>query len=689
LASTGTRANGSGSHPRRFLPPDPRVEGPYRFTPQLALRIAILGVVALGAFAVLFFRLWALQVLSGPQYLRAALDNQLRSVRIEAPRGQILDRNGDPLVNNIPGTAVQLYPADLPDTWEARKAELKRLSKVLNVPVLEILHAIKRRGNDPITPVVVREDVKRTAPINYLYEHMQEFPGVRVTPTFLRGYPRSSTAAQVLGYVNEISADQLKQLKSKGYAAGDKIGEAGVEASYDSYLRGQAGLAQLRVDSLGRPRSQLETKREAAPGETIRLTLDLNLQRAAERALVYGINKAHVNGQWAADGGAIVALDPHDGSILAMASNPTYEPKVYTGHVTTRRLRNAGLAGATAERANYPSLDRAISGLYPAGSTFKPVTALAALQTGIISPSTELACTGSYTVYNEFTGQVSQVFKNWDPFVNTTMTLPTAIAQSCDTFFYQLGFDFYKLPPSQGHPFQAWAAKFGIGRRTGVDIGPEAAGLLPTPEWRKRAFTAKTDPRNWRIDRLWKSGDSIQLTIGQKDLLVTPLQMARFYALIANGGKLVRPHLVQDVEVGGGSARSPARIVHRFTPPAPQSVGLDPMSLAVVQDGLYQATHSALGTGYGVFGSFPIPIAGKTGTAEKIIQLPQFGYVGPQDQSWWCGYGPAAAGETPKLVVCALIENGGHGGDAAAPAALKVFEAYFHRSGSVGAIHSD
>jgi penicillin-binding protein 2 len=686
LASTGSRADRSRSN--RFLPPDPRVEGPYRFTPQLALRIAILGVVALAAFAVLFFRLWALQVLSGPQYLRAALDNQLRSVRIEAQRGQILDRNGDPLVTNIPGTAVELYPADLPDTWAARKAELKRLSKVVNVPVLELLREIRKRGNDPITPVLVREDVKRTAPINYLYEHMQEFPGVRVTDTFLRGYPHGSVAAHVLGYVNEISAQQLKQLKGKGYAAGDKIGEAGVEASYDSYLRGQAGLAQLRVDSLGRPRSQLETKRQASPGESIKLTIDLKLQRAAERALVYGIEKAHENHMWAADGGAIVALDPRDGSILAMASNPTYEPKLYTGHVSMRRLRNAGLAGSTAERANFPSLNRVVSGVYPAGSTFKPVTALAALQTGIISPSSELACTGSYTVYNEYTGQVSQVFKNWDPYVSTTMTLPTAIALSCDTFFYQLGFDFYKLPPSQGHPLQAWAAKFGFGRRTGVDVGPEAAGLLPTPEWRKRTFTAKTDP-NWRIDSLWKTGDSIQLTIGQKDLLVTPLQLARFYALVANDGRLVRPHLVQDVEVGGDTPRSPARIVHRFTPPAPQSVGLDPTYLAAVQDGLYQATHSPLGTGYGVFGNFPIPIAGKTGTAEKLIRLPQFGYTGLQDQSLWCGYGPAAAGETPKLVVCALIENGGHGGDAAAPAALKVFEQYFHRSGSVGTIHSD
>ena len=687
MASTGSRAGRSGSG--RFLPPDPRVEGPYRFTPQLALRIAIFGVVALAAFAVLFFRLWALQVLSGPQYLRAALDNQVRSVRIEAPRGQILDRNGKPLVTNLPGTAVQMYPADLPDTWAARLRELRRLSKLVHVSVPELLRGIKQRGNDPITPVVVREDVKRTAPINYLYEHQDEFPGIRITNTFLRSYPHGSTGAQLLGYVNEISADQLKRLERKGYAAGDKIGEAGVEASYDSYLRGRAGLAQLRVDSLGRPRSQLETKRIAQPGESIKLTIDVNLQKAAEQALVYGIDRARKNHQWAANGGAIVALDPHDGSILAMASNPTYEPKLYAGHVSARRLRNAGLLGPRAELMNYPSLNRSISGVYPAGSTFKPVTALAALQTRLISSASELQCTGSYTTYNEFTGQPDQVFKNWDPYVDTPMTLPTAIAQSCDTFFYQLGFKFYKLPPSQGHPLQAWAAKFGIGRRTGVDIGPESAGLLPTPEWRKRTFTAKTDPGNWQSDRLWKTGDSIQLTIGQKDLLVTPLQMARFYALVANNGKLVRPHLVQDVEEGGGSAHSPPRIVHRFAAPAPQPVGLDPTGLAVVQDGLFQATHSSLGTSYGVFGHFPITIAGKTGTAEKIIQLPQFHYLGPQDQSWWCGYGPAGAGENPELVVCALIENGGHGGDAAAPAALKVFESYFHRSGSLGTVHSD
>ena len=671
MASTGARAGRNGSG--RFLPPDPRVETPYRFTPQLALRIGILGAVALLAFGVLFFRLWALQVLSGPQYLKAALDNQLRSVRIEAPRGQILDVKGRPLVTNTPGTAIEIHPADLPKTWAAEQAELRHLSAIVHVPVLQMLRGIAERKGDPVTPVLVREDVKRTAPVNYLLEHEQEFPGVAVTNTYLRSYPSGDLAAQLLGYVNEISAAQLKTLKNQGYAAGDKIGESGVEGTYDSYLRGRDGLAQLRVDSLGRPRSALVTKREPAPGESIKLTLDLDLQRAAEQAIQYGINKAQQNHQWYADAGAIVALDPRDGAIRAMASYPSYNPSVYTGRVTTKKLAAAGLLASTAQAKHFPGLDRATSGVYPAGSTFKPVTALAALQTGVLpSPSTALECTGSFSVPNQFGGP-PQVFHNVDPGIYESMTLPTALGVSCDTWFYQLGYDFYKQPPSAGHPLQAWAAKLGFGRKTGVDVGPESSGLLPTPEWRRRTFTAKTDPSNWRIDREWKPGDSVQLAIGQKDLLVTPLQMARFYALLANNGKLVRPHVVQDAEEGGGNVHSPPRIVKTFTAPPPQGVGLDPTYLAAVQDGLYQATHSSTGTATGVFGSFPVQIAGKTGTAQKVPSSSLY------DQSWWCGYGPYGETQPPQLVVCALIENGGFGADAAAPAALQVFKQYFHQ----------
>jgi penicillin-binding protein 2 len=424
LASTGARAGRSGSN--RFLPPDPRVEEPYRFTPQLALRLAILGAVALIAFGILFFRLWALQVLSGPQYLRAALDNQVRTVRVEGQRGEIFDRNGRPLVGNVPGTAVQLWPANLPKTWPARLAELRQLSHVLRVPLRQILVEIKRRGNDPITPVTVRESVNRDAPILYLAEHKTQFPGVEIADTYLRSYTYGTAAAPLLGYISEISPQELKRLGRFGYQAGDTIGQGGLEAVYDRYLRGQDGLKQLTVDSLGRPRSNFVWTRLPKPGESIRLTLDLKLQRTAEDAIRYGIGLAYAHQHYQANGGSIVALDPRDGSILAMASYPTYDPRVYTGRVTTKRLAAAGLTGATAKQMNYPGLNRAIDGVYPAGSTFKPVTALAALETHTISSSTELPCTPDFRVKSQFGGP-DQVFHNVDPGINELMNLPTAL----------------------------------------------------------------------------------------------------------------------------------------------------------------------------------------------------------------------------------------------------------------------
>jgi penicillin-binding protein 2 len=265
------------------------------------------------------------------------------------------------------------------------------------------------------------------------------------------------------------------------------------------------------------------------------------------------------------------------------------------------------------------------------------------------------------------------------------MSLPTALARSCDTYFYQVGFDFYGLPPSAGHPFQAWASRFGFGFRTGIDLAGESSGLLPTPEWLKARFTKKTDPCCWQVDRLWKPGDSIQLAIGQKDLLATPLQMTRFYAAIANGGNLVTPHIVQQVEQPGTNGSTSVPLV-TFTPTAAQPTNVDKTALQIVQQGLLSATQSSYGTSYGVFGHFPIPIAGKTGTAEKTVD-PGDGVPRNLSQSWWCGYGPT---DNPEIVVCALIENGGHGGTAAAPAALKVFEAFFgKRAAAIGQVNTD
>ena len=679
MASTGVRARASASasngsaQPRTFLPRDPRVAEPFRLTPQLAFRIAVLSAVAIAVFSVLFFRLWALQVLSGPKYLDAALNNQLRSIPVEAPRGPLLDRDGRPIVVNKPTTSVQLT-VDLPKKWSARLGELRRLSRVIHVSVAEMIAEMKKRGGDLSTPITVRQSIHRPQ-LLYLYEHKNDFPGVELESSFVRAYPYEALAAQLLGSLGTMTKGQYKRLRPKGYALSDRVGAGGVEAEYDAYLRGKDGLSEYRVDALGRHLTAPTDQVKPVPGEAVRLTLDVKLQRAAEQGLRVGIAAAHASecvGCWAANGGAVVALDPRDGAILAMASYPTYKPNVFTSR-DPQKLKPL-LDPEKARSENYPALNRAIAGVYPAGSTFKPVTALAALEERLVSPFDALACTGVYNVYDRAGNVIpGGTFKNWDPFVSQQMNLATALGASCDTYFYELGYRFYKLPAARRHPFQEWASRFGFGRATGVDVPGELGGLLPTPEWRRAAYTKKTDPRGWQVDRLWKPGDSIQLAIGQKDLLVTPVQMARFYALIANGGRLVHPHVAADVEEVG-TKKASGRVLHSFAQGPPPSVDLDPVYLEAVRSGLYEATHASFGTATSVFGTFPVPIAGKTGTAEKSVDIP--GFTGKMDQSWWCGYGPTYA---PTIVVCALIENGGHGGTAAAPAALKVFEAYFHR----------
>ena len=642
----------------RFLPPDPGVEAPYRLTPGLAFRVGILGVVALAVFAVLFFRLWSLQILSGDTYLATAQGNQLRTIRLEAPRGTILDRHGRVIVDNIAGTAVKLWVGDLPAN--RRYAVIRHLATVLRVPPLQLAKEVDQRIADPLNPITVKTAVGEDQ-VAYLYEHASEFPGVQIQQTYLRHYPYQSLGAQVLGYVGEVSQGELDR-KPSVYKPGDKVGKTGVESREDEYLRGAAGQAEIRVDSMGRPQGPLQLRREARPGNAVRLTIDVGLQRAAEQALRYGIQAAQASKSYYADGGAIVALDPNDGAVLAMASSPTYKPSVYVGRVDPKKIEPL-VNDKAAKKANYPGIDRVTSGVYPPGSTWKPVTALAAMQEHMLQPYQALQCTPTATY-----GLDKQEFRNWDPYVNQPMTLVEALAQSCDTYFYQLGYQFYLEGDRGRNRMQQWARKFGFGAPTGFDLGGEQAGLVPTPAWRKKAF--KSD---W--DRAWNPGNSIQLAIGQQDVQVTPLQMARFYAMIANGGKLVTPYVVSQVETAAPNGQSPV-VERRFAPDPPKPVGVDPAALQVIRDGLYSATHSTLGTSSGVFANFPIPIAGKTGTAEKVVQVPGYPAGHTEDQSWWCGWGPAQT-EAPRIVVCAVIENGGHGSTAAAPAALRVFERFF------------
>ena len=615
----------------------------------MALRIALLGALAVTIFCVLFFRLWALQIISGERYLEDARSNQVRTFRTQAPRGPIVDRHGNPLVTNIPATVVQLWPAALADLRPAdRQRMLRRLAKLLGVPYRDIRDDLAERGNDTLTPIAVKEDVD-DARIEFLLEHQNDFPGVQISQTYLRHYERGGLAAQILGYVGEISQEQLEARQRRGYALGDRIGQSGIEAAYDVYLRGLPGVGRVFVDALGRVQSERQFSQLPEAGDSLRLTIDADLQRAAEEAIEYGIRIAHEDGEWAADGGALVAMDPRTGEILALASNPSYDPRLFTGRVRQRDLKR--LADP---RANHPTLNRAVAGLYPPGSTFKPITALAGLQEGLLQPDELIQCTGKEVIDK-------QTFTNWDPFKNEPMTLTTALANSCDTYFYKVGLRFYHREDS---PLQKWARSMGFGKKTGIDVGPEEAGLIPTPAWSRRYFENE-------IDKIWTSGESVQLAIGQGDVLVTPLQMTRFYAMIANGGKLVEPHVVKAVEEPRSEGEPPV-VLRPYAPKPPKDVRLDPIALRIVQEGLFDAAHANYGTSSGVFGGFPVPIAGKTGTAEKFVRLP--GFQGLRDQAWWCGYGPYSK---PELVVCALIENGGHGGTAAAPAALKVFERYF------------
>ena len=653
---------------------------PYRLTPKLARRLAILSGLLLIGFAALVMRLWTLQVLAGSEYAARANANQQRVVPVRAERGTIVDRNGDPLVTSAAVTAVDLYPSALPKVGESRHSELVDLARITHVRLGTIRRAIsqRERANDMLDPVVVRSDA--AAPlVTYLQERQSQFPGVSLGQTYVRRYPQGDLGAQLFGVVRPITKRESQMKAYSSLPLSDEIGQSGIEYAFNSYLQGIDGSARVRVDSFGRRRSQRALVTPAQPGQTVRLTLDTGLERAAQNALAYGIQLAHNNHEWAADGGAIVAMDPQTGAILAAASSPTYNPSIFSANVTRRELNNAGLLNAkSALDHNYPSIDRVLDGTYPPGSIFKPLTAIAALQEGIVNPYAPEPCTGTY-VAPEDLGH--HVWHNWDPTVNQGMTLPTAIAYSCDTYFYSLGNTFYLLPPNRGHPEQKWARAFGFGRQTPIEIGPQATGLLPTIKWKHETYTPRTDPCCWRVDRIWKPGDSIQLAIGQGDMTVTPLQMARFYSAIANGGKLVQPHILLDVE---NPNKTP------FPTPAPAAprpiVGLSDSTLRVVQQGLYEGAHTPIGTSYGVFGHFPVPIAGKTGTAQKVVQLP--GITRVENQSWWCGYGPF--GNAPKLVVCAVIENGGHGGTAAAPAAEQVFAKFFHvHTGQLGYIHSD
>jgi penicillin-binding protein 2 len=602
---------------------------PERRSSPLAIRVSILTALAIAVFSVLFLRLWYVQILSGDKYRSEANNNRIRQIRVQAPRGDILDRNGKVLVANKNELALQVSPEDLPEKGPDRSRELHQLSTVTGMSMEEI-HKALVDGNRaaPGGPVVLKKGLG-VDKVYYLRENQSSFPGVTVERVFTRDYKQGDVAAHLFGNVGEVTAEQLKEPRYAGLSSGDQVGQTGIEYEYDRYLRGKDGTDRIQVDALGRPTDQLRGK-AAEPGDDVRLTIDSGLQSYAEGALdSFGLP------------GAFVAMNVHTGEIYAMGSAPTFDPSIFT-----RRITQSQYHALTSRSTDAPLANRAIQGLYPTGSTFKPITATAALQNHLISPNTIFDDTGSLKI------DANQTLHNAGHAINGPIDMSDALKVSSDVYFYSLGM---KAKASKGHgQIQDWARNYGLGERTGIDLPSEVDGLIPTPAWRNRLY------QEHLTDRPWSVGDNINLAVGQGDLEADPLQMAVAYAALGNGGTVVTPHLGDDVESVTG------KVLQEIRPAPRRHLDINPTTRDTIMGGLTRAAMEPGGTSYPVFGHFKFPVAGKTGTAQRPNQ---------PDQSWYIVLAPA---RNPQIVVAVTLERGGFGVDTAAPVAARILEHYFH-----------
>lgn len=660
-------------------------------TPQLAMRVAIFGAVAFALFAIIFFRLWFLQVLSGDQYLAQANTNRFRALRIPAPRGEIVDRTGQVIVRNKRAVVVQLDPSKLPQEerdlaakWgqdvgtraarpkgrrgpperipgiptAALRARYERLARVLGGSAVDIHRKVVRSlVVVPYSDVNIKTDVP-TAVLSYVLERHQQFPGVTIEETYLRQYPRGTLAAQLLGTVGEISPKQLRENRFRNVKQGTRVGQGGLERAYDRYLRGRDGVQRVQVDASGRPVPNDRLRdTQPASGEQLKVSLDLGVTRTGQREL-------------GATGkpGAFVAMNPDSGEIVGMASSPSFDPSLLAKPITEERYK--ALFG---DNVGKPQVNRAVSGLYPTGSTFKPITALAALQSGTATADESIDDPGCVKIGD-------RDFCNAGKFPNGSVDMRKALQVSSDVYFYRMGQRlFYK--PNQ--VLQTWARKLGVGRLTGIDLAGEQKGVIPDTKWREgkaaeeracrkrknipltdNVFVAGAKGCGISDMRPYNLGDNVNLAVGQGDVQSNPLQMAVAYAAIENGGRVVRPHLGTEIEDDQG------RLVQRIKRPSSRHVSIDPANRQVILDGLRAAAEDPGGTSQPVFADWPndkFPVYGKTGTAQR----PPKG-----DQSWYVAFVPDK--EHP-LVVAVTVEEGGFGAATAAPIACRILGQYYHQ----------
>lgn len=570
-------------------------------------------------FALLGVRLWWLQILQGAEYARLAEQNRVRTIQVVAPRGPILDRNHVPLVDNRPSLDVVLYRELMKD----QAATTSFVTEKLGISAEDFAAQLRRnRRSGAYHPIVIKEDVG-IEDVSIVEAHKRDHPEIQLGPEPRRLYRFGSLAAHVLGYLTEISEDDLTNNVFPGVQGGELVGRSGVERTYNQCLTGQNGAREVLVDSVGRELGIL-TEKDAVVGGDLQLTLDYDLQSQAESLLAGSV-------------GAIIAMDPRNGEILTMAGSPAFDPNRFSPRISAKDWN------ALMNNPDHPMQNRAIQNTYPPGSIFKLVMAEAGLAEGFVDEDTHVICRGSEVFYDN-------VFHCWNETGHGYVNLEAAITQSCNIFFYTLG-------QRMGIEKIAMHAKeLGLGEMTGIDLPGEHSGVVPSPEWKQRERHEK-----------WYAGETISVAIGQGPIRATPLQVIRAVSAIATDGNLVTPHLLLHAEHGPAPDRWPE-----------QQLPIKPEDARRIRAGMWGSVNNN-GTGHAA--ALPgLDICGKTGTVQVISAAHKKEVkTDPGDvesHAWFAGF---ASRDNPEIAVVVFLEHGGGGGAAAAPMAREIFRTYFAR----------
>lgn len=586
---------------------------------------AVANVIVIVIFSILIFRLYQLQIWQGEYFKNLAENNRIRLQEIPAPRGIIYDREGIPLVESSPSFDVSIFRQDVRDV----SALIPILSRSLSMDPEKLWARLDGpKGHPTAHPIKIKTNISREE-LAAIETRRLELPGVMVDMVIRRNYPFDNLAAHLIGYLGEISPEELEKEEYINHKIGYMIGKYGIEKKFELDLMGEPGGRQIEVNALGRKVRVLGYV-DPNPGNNLFLTLDLELQKAAEDAM-------------AGKRGAVVAMDPQNGDILAMVSKPDFNPNFFARGLSPEYWRY--LINNPAR----PLQNRAIQGQYPPGSVYKIITAIAALEEGIITPQTSFHCPGSFYFGN-------REYLCWKKEGHGLVNLRRALVESCDVYFYNLGL---KLGVDR---LAKYASGLGLGKITGFQLGNEKPGFIPTSSWKLK-----------RLGIPWQAGENLSIAIGQGYNLVTPLQIACTLSAIANGGRYYHPRIVKFIQAPHGE------IIQEFPPQEEKILRLSPETIQFIKEALWGVVNSPGGTGSRArLDGFDV--AGKTGTAQVVQRREgRRESLGAEihDHAWFACFAPLSH---PQITVVVLVEHGGHGGTAAAPIAKKILEKFFQRS---------